>query len=158
MTVLPKVCGVIRDLLNYDATKIRIAQTNTSLKFNEDTFFIVDSLSSTMVGNGRSWDAVSQKMTYGTTFVTAVTVDVMGKEAMTYTSKLINLLNSHKLHEVSDNTFQIYAIKQAQRLPVLDGKTYERYQIEFNVSHLESLAIDTNRIDIIQDINTLIEE
>lgn len=158
MTILPKVCGVIKDLLNYDATKIRIAQTNTTLKFNEDTFFIVDSLSSLVIGTSNQWDAVNEEMVYGTTFVTAVTVDVMGKEAMAYTSKLINLLNSHKLHEVSDNTFQIYAIKQAQRLPILDGKLYERYQIEFNVTHLESLAIDTNRIDIIQDINTLIEE
>lgn len=148
-----KILGdFLKDLLDFDPEKIIIGRENfTKLNTNE-SFIIIDYLTSTPLGGLSKFDGVSEEMSIGTLTRFRVTILTIGDNASDNINNIELLIKSQKSLELqSALNLRVGHSLGVRNLKELFGSIFtDTFEMELNVDITKEIEIETLRIDEVQ--------
>jgi len=150
--MLKKVCDYVKNILDFDATKIIIARSNYTLKDFTSDLIVVDLLVMTPIGKEETYNGTTEKSNYNTQVRANITLDFYGDNALINASDFINLQQSQEAFELQNTLgIGVFHSKNIKKVMEKVGVSYyNRFQIELSINGIITKEIDTLRIDEIQ--------
>lgn len=150
--VLKLLGDYLTALLDFDPLKIIIGRENfTKLNTNE-SFIILDYLTSTPLGNFNSFDGIAEKINISTLTRFRVTILTIGDNASDNINNIELLIKSQKSLELqSDLNLRIGNSLGVRNLKELIGSIFtDTFEMELNIDITKGVEVDTLRIDTAQ--------
>lgn len=150
----------IRDLLTFPEGQILFGRINEELYDLTTDLIVIDSLASTVIGEEPDYDGVNEVLSYRNRIRDQITIDIYGSNAYTYASKLRVLIKGEASYELQRTLgIGVYHVGNIQDLKFLGGTQYSnRINLEMGVQYLESVDVNTLRIDEAQFSTLLFNE
>lgn len=152
LKVLKLLGDYLRDLLDFDPKKIIIGRKNFTKLDTNDSFIIIDYLTSTPLGNFKSFDGEAEKMSIATLTRFRVTILTIGDNASDNINNIELLIKSQKSLELqSALNLRVGFSLGVRNLKELIGSIFtDTFEMELNVDVSKSIEVDTLRIDEVQ--------
>jgi len=103
----------------------------------------------TPIGSTRQYDYDNETETFNTIFKVKVTLEFYGSEAYSNTYRFVNLQNTQKARDLQKQyeitLFKDMTINNLRQ--TINGRYFERYELEIMIQYNESLEVDTYRIE-----------
>ena len=151
--LLIKMAILIRDLLAWQESKIRIGRENfEQVNFNDD-MIIVDQLGDSSRASGdENFDGVTEVMSYTDKYKTTVTIDCLGDGAYDNANRLAGLLKSQAAFDKKMTLgFTVYRVSSIADIKRLTGQQYgNRVQMSVIAEDDRTVDVATLRIDTAQ--------
>jgi len=152
------VANYVRDVLQFDETKIIIGRLNfIQDNYSTDRIYIDTLAPRQNLGSNENFDGDLETMKYITTFKQVFTIDFIGPALDTNVNDFINLQNSERAILASEeNSIRVLLSNNINNVKDLKGKIYyNRTQLEIMVTFSEQTEIDVPRFDTAQTVLTI---
>lgn len=147
--VKKRLARVVRDLLEYDESIVILGRNNINYEDFGELLIVIDTLTSTAVGNTPSYDGESEVHNYSSLYASPCTINVYGNNASGIADRLVQLIQSEKCKDLQyQHQITVYNATSITDLGFLAGSQYnERYEIALNAQLTKSVDVETLRID-----------
>jgi len=146
---IDKVCGYVTDILSFDPAKVIQSRTDyTMIDFNDDVI-IVDTLTGEIISKQTAFDGENETQNIDSITSSIFTLDFYGDNAYKNTMTFVNMQSSQLAYDLmKQHELSVWHSTHPRNLKNVSGQsTFERWQIELNITDTIRNEIDLLRID-----------